>query len=191
MTSRIVAISRKKTGRASREDDSSPNDKPAATEPDALTHALMTRMTENGHTTKELAVELGITYPYLMALARQERKFCDAGRAVLAKAAKYIDVPVAQAYVLSGAMDPKDFFFEDKLPSEVASLYRSLASHKMWSGFCPSEKEWAAMPEKARLLVCLLFQEATQQTFLSSMSVEIPEEARTSAKADRKKVAHG
>ncbi len=191
MTSRIVTISRKKTGRVAGEDKSSSGKQSAAIEPDALTHALMTRMAENGHTTKDLAVELGITYPYLMALARQERKFCDAGRAVLAKSAKYLEVPVAQAYVLSGAMDPKDFFFEDKLPSEVASLYRSLASHKMWSGFCPSEKEWAAMPEKARLLVCLLFQEATQQTFLSSMSVEIPEEAVANAKADRKKVAHG
>jgi hypothetical protein len=48
----------------------------------ALIASLWERMGERGHTTKELAESLGITYVYLMALARGEKPIPQVGREV-------------------------------------------------------------------------------------------------------------
>ena len=174
MESEIIGIERKKPGRSASSNSTSDKKKEQNSETDALSRALWTKMSTLHQTTKDLATALDITYPYLMALIRQERKFKDAGRSVLQNAAKYLDVPVAHAYLLAGALHPGDFFFEDKLPSETDSLYNALSTHKMWSGFAPGREEWDSMPEKTRLLICLLFQEAVQRSILTTMNVEIP-----------------
>lgn len=127
-----------------------------------------------------LAKALGIGYVYLSLLYRGERPPENLSRKVLVAAAKYLKVPVAQAYLWAGALQPSDFIYEGESTPKGARLgedvHAVMSRHPQWGGFMPSERQWAATPQETRLALTLLFERATgielvDKTSLNTISI--------------------
>lgn len=119
-------------------------------------------------TPSELAKQLGIGYVYLTQLLSGKKDPSKLGRDILVAAARYLDVPVAEAYLWAGALKPTDFVRERegefKIPSGDA--FEVMSRHPNWGGFMPSKKEWKAMPQGAKLFITLIFEETTGETLI-------------------------
>lgn len=133
---------------------------------------LWVKLKERGETTHQLAKQLGIAYPYLMALARDERKLPNVDREVLENAANYLGIPVAQAYILAGALKHEDFFFADSLDAEIKSLYEAMSKHPHWCGYAPSRAAWEALPQQVKLLIGMLFERVTGKSLFRYAEIE-------------------
>jgi transcriptional regulator with XRE-family HTH domain len=132
----------------------------------ALIASLWERMSERGHTTKELAESLGITYVYLMALARGEKPIPQVGREVLKRAADYLGTPVAQAYLLAGALNPEDFVLSPTMDERIARIRDAMTHDAMWCGLALTDEVWQQTPQEARLLICMLYEQSAKTTWL-------------------------
>ena len=132
----------------------------------ALIARLWEEMTKRGHNTKELAESLGITYIYLMKLAAGEKPIFQLGRETLLRAAEYLGIPAAQAYLLSGALSPEDFVLAPTLEERVARVREAMVHDTMWCGLALSDAQWAKTPQEARLLICMLYEQAAKTTWL-------------------------
>ena len=132
----------------------------------ALIASLWERMSERGHTPKELAKFLGITYVYLMALARGEKPIPQVGRDVLKRAADYLGTPVAQAYLLAGALNPEDFVLSPTMDERIAHIREAMTHDAMWCGLALTDEIWQKTPHEARLLICMLYEQAAKTTWL-------------------------
>jgi transcriptional regulator with XRE-family HTH domain len=132
----------------------------------ALIASLWERMSERGHTTKELAEFLGITYVYLMALARGEKPIPQVGREVFKRAADYLGTPVAQAYLLAGALNPEDFVLSSTMDERIARIRKAMMHDAMWCGLALTDEVWQQTPQEARLLICMLYEQTAKTTWL-------------------------
>ena len=132
----------------------------------ALIARLWEEMAKRGHTTHELAEALGITYVYLMKLASGEKPIFQLGRDTLLRAAEYLAIPAAQAYLLAGALSPEDFVLTPTLEERMARVREAMVHDAMWCGLALSDALWAKTPQEARLLICLLYEQAAKTTWL-------------------------
>lgn len=157
-----------------------------------------------GHKPYDLASHLGIGYAYLTQLLRGLKPVNRISRKTLIAAAKYLDVPVAQVYLWAGAIQPEDFIHESKFEMSGGDIYTSMRRHPQFGGFMPNEKEWAALPKTAKLIITLLFESVTGETLTSktlippeSMVETVETQTKTDApvkkttKARMKKVSDG
>ena len=141
----------------------------------AMLHAINRAMAKHGHSLDEAAAIIGMSPVTLRALGGGRRLFCDVDRRILASAAKYIGVPVAQAHLMAGALKPEDFFFENSLNEEIELAYRSMMDHPMWCGYAPDRDAFLAMPQKTQVFIVMLYESATQQKFLTGTGVQLPQ----------------
>ena len=71
---------------------------------------------------QELASQIGISYVYLMALARGDRPTETMTRRVFDGFAAYLSISVAQAYLFSGALKPSDFLVQVSASMQLDAL---------------------------------------------------------------------
>jgi len=127
-------------------------------------------------TIRELATHIDISYPYLMALARGERPAETMNRKVVVSFSDYLSIPVAQAYLLAGALKPKDFLVESTAESKLARLFTQMRTDKVWCGFMPSDAGLASLDSDVQILIGLLYEQVTHMSGLSSVCIDEPEE---------------
>jgi transcriptional regulator with XRE-family HTH domain len=132
----------------------------------ALISQLWDEMAKRGQTTHQLAESLGITYVYLMKLASGEKPIFQIGRETLVRAAEYMAIPVAQAYLLAGALSIEDFVLTPTLDARVAQVRGAMVHDAMWCGLALSDEVWQQTPQEARLLICMLYEQAAKTTWL-------------------------
>lgn len=139
-----------------------------------LLHAINRAMAENGHTVDEVAEMLGVSPVYLRAIGNGARSFAKVDRSILKNAAAYLGIPVAQAYLMSDAMDATDFFYQSSVENELHLAYNSMTTHPMWAGYAPTPEQWDIMDTPTKMFVCMLYESVTSQRFLTPLSVEVP-----------------
>jgi hypothetical protein len=132
----------------------------------ALISHLWDEMTRRGQTTHQLAESLGITYVYLMKLASGDKPIFQIGRETLVRAAEYMAIPVAQAYLLAGALSIEDFVLTPTLDERVAQVREAMVHDTMWCGLALSDEVWQQTPQEARLLICMLYEQSAKTTWL-------------------------
>ncbi len=132
----------------------------------ALIASLWEEISKRGDTPKALAEHLGITYVYLMALARGEKPIPQVGREVLKRAADYLGTPVAQAYLLAGALNPEDFVLNPSMDERMARIKDAMTHDAMWCGLALTQEVWEQTPREARLLICMLYEQSAKTTWL-------------------------
>jgi transcriptional regulator with XRE-family HTH domain len=132
----------------------------------ALISRLWDEMVKRGQTTHQLADSLGITYVYLMKLASGEKPIFQIGRETLVRAAEYMTIPVAQAYLLAGALSIEDFVLTPTLDERLAQVREAMVHDAMWCGLALSDDVWQQTPQEARLLICMLYEQAAKTTWL-------------------------
>lgn len=127
-----------------------------------LMSTLAARATDRGESPMDLSAHLGIGYVYLMQLLSGKRDTAALSRKVLIACAQYLDIPVAEAYLLAGAIEPTDFVHDGKFQDVKGESFDTMASHPFWGGFMPTRAEWNAMPDRCKLLVMFAFEQATE-----------------------------
>ena len=132
----------------------------------ALISQLWDEMAKRGQTTHQLAESLGITYVYLMKLASGDKPIFQIGRETLVRAAEYMAIPVAQAYLLAGALSIEDFVLTPTLDERVAQVREAMVHDTMWCGLALSDEVWQQTPQEARLLICMLYEQSAKTTWL-------------------------
>jgi transcriptional regulator with XRE-family HTH domain len=133
----------------------------------ALMGSLWATMKAREEVPVELARQLGITYAYLMALARGERPINAVSREILVAAANYLRIPAAQAFLLAEALHPEDFAYSAEIEEKLDRVRETMAADVIWMGYTPSRKEWHELPVRARMLIALLYERAGQTKFFS------------------------
>jgi transcriptional regulator with XRE-family HTH domain len=129
---------------------------------------------------RDLAGMLGISYPYLMHLSKGRRQ-ADGPRGidreVLKRAAEFLEIPVAQAYVLAGILRPEDFYYKPTLDEKIEAAYQNMRENGLWSGFAPSEAHWGRLPKDVKLTLAVLYEQVVNQDLLDKMVIRIEKEA--------------
>lgn len=138
-----------------------------------LLDLLTSEMTRRKERTQDLAAALGIAYPYLMALMRQDRAVPNVSREILESAAHYLNIPVAQAFLLSGALKEADFFHQKRLPDEINALFAAMRSHADWADWAPDAETWQSLPDRVKLFTGMLFERATGTSIFTYAELEI------------------
>lgn len=138
----------------------------------ALVNLLWNTMKARGEAPADLASQLGITYAYLMALARGERPIDHASRPVFVAAAKYLKLPVAQTYLLADALFTEDFAYEPDLDEKFDRIHQSMLNDPVWCGYAPSQKEWRLLDKKIKMFLSLLYERNGQTRFFSESQPE-------------------
>lgn len=135
-----------------------------------LIRALWHSMSKRNHTVPGLASVLDVTYGYLLALARGERPMNLVSHDILVRAADYLQIPVAQAYVWAGVLQPSDFYNARSLRFELDSLYEDLMSNTGINMFAPSKDVWDALPDSAKLTIGLLYEQVREKQFITQIN---------------------
>lgn len=123
---------------------------------------LWNKMSQLQETPRDLASNLKISYVYFMALSRGEREVERADRKVFVEAARYLDIPVAQAFLLGGALIPSDFMVESSIEKRIEHNLDMMRNDPAWCGFVPSAKDLKNTPEKSKILIGLLYERMSQ-----------------------------
>jgi transcriptional regulator with XRE-family HTH domain len=125
-------------------------------------------------TMRDLAGHLDISYTYLMAVARGERPADTMARKVYIAFAEYLDIPIAQVYLLSGALKPTDFVVEATVAAKLERLFERMRSDKEWCGLMPTSAKLVSLDSDIKILIGFLYERATLSSGLGSVSIEDP-----------------
>ena len=134
---------------------------------------LWNKMDILNETPRDLAVRLGISYTYLMCLARGERPIANSERKVLKAAADYLEIPVAQAYLHSGALKPSDFIVRDTAEAKIANMFERMKADHEWSAYTPSKKAFDNLDPEIKILTCLLYERVSKRFDFTSVVVAL------------------
>jgi transcriptional regulator with XRE-family HTH domain len=125
----------------------------------ALIAALWYRASVLGHRPVDIAQACNISYNYLMLLARGERPVPRVDRDHLVSMAAYLEIPVAQAFLLAEALSPKDFVRATSLDRRIEDAYLSMRANPHCAGIVGTIEEWEATPLNIKMLACFLFEQ--------------------------------
>jgi len=145
----------------------------AGTEQTGLMSRLWEQAAVKGHSLKELSIELKISYPYLMSLARGESPTQEIKREHIVTMSKYLNLPVGQTYLLSGALVPEDFIFVPTKEEKIQYAYQAMRNDPLWTAYVPTKLIWEASETSVKLLVCLLYERAARTSFFDGMEVPV------------------
>lgn len=138
---------------------------------------LMSKLWEqaaiNGHSLKELADLLGLSYTYLMKLARGESPTEKIDREHIVIMSKYLNLPVGQTYLLSGGLVPEDLIFEPTKEEKIQYAYQAMRNDPLWAAYAPSKSTWEHSDASLKLLICLLYERAARTNFFDDTEVPV------------------
>lgn len=140
-------------------------------QPCNLTVMLWNKMTLQKETARQLASRLAISYTYLMALASGKRPFAQANRKIFVSAAKYLGIPVAQAMLHGGALQPADFLVEATASDKISHVFGRMKNDPEWGGFTPELRVLEKTPKDVKILIGLLYERAAQTSELTSVII--------------------
>ena len=128
---------------------------------------LLNEMKKREETPHDLAKHLGISYAYLMALARGERPIPQIARPILEASAKYLRLPVAHAFLMADALSPDDFCYAPDLNERFDRVHDRILSDPVWCGYAPDRDDWYHLGTKIKMLVSLLYERVGQTQFFA------------------------
>lgn len=139
--------------------------------PNELMLLLFSKASANGETTRQLASHLQISYVYLMALARGKSPVSSVDRKIFVSAAKFLGIPVAQAMLHGGALQPTDFLVEAAASDKISRVFSRMKTDPEWGGFTPGLRVLEKSPKDVKTLLCLLYERAAQTSELASVRI--------------------
>jgi hypothetical protein len=92
-------------------------------------------------------------------------------RSIFVAAANYLDIPVAQAFLLGGVLEPKDFIVEVTATQKIDDVIERMRRDPTWCGFVPTATELDKMDQKSKILIGLLYENTTGATSLNSVTI--------------------
>lgn len=141
--------------------------------PPPLMRMLYRKMHEVGMEPAELAQMLGISHAYLRSLLNTNRSTISLDHSVIRRAAEFLEIPAATAFVLAGLIQPEDFFYKPTLADSVEAAYQDMRNNGLWAGFAPSEETWKRLPKHVRLSIAVLYEQVVGKSLLQTAIVPL------------------
>ena len=106
---------------------------------------------------KELAKQVGVSYPHAVARMSGERSWAGCEREIIKELADFLKVPVLQVYFWSGFLLPEDHYFTQDLTDRIKLSREQQQKDPYVGGMLPSEKAWKATPLEVQMYVVTLY----------------------------------
>lgn len=140
----------------------------------ALMAALWNAARAKGHSQKQLAEALGVSFPYLSGLLTGVKPVPQMSHEKLRVAAQYLDVPVAQVFLMAEILKRDDFIVRADLERELGRRVETMRADPMWCALAPSETTWKRMPVEARISMCALYDRVSAKQLDALTQREVP-----------------
>ena len=130
-----------------------------------LLRMLMKRQAELGHTSKELADALGVTYGYVSQLKNGMRQTFNISEDTAAACAVYLGMPKISVLMAAGRVRPEDFYENPvELAQTLPRAFSFVQSDPKWSHLITEEIE--KLSETGKYLIVSMYEEATGRSLL-------------------------
>ncbi len=123
-----------------------------------LIEMLKKRADKNQDAMHHVAEHLGISSSYLSAIYRGVRPISGLPREALVNASHYLNLPVAQIYILAEVMTVNDFVTEQDAVVICERVHDAMCLDPKWAGYVPAFSTWTAMPMSVKILIGLLYE---------------------------------
>ena len=123
-----------------------------------LIDMLKRRAEKNQGTMNDIAAHLGISPSYLSAIFRNVRPISGMSREAFVNAARYLNLPVTQIYLLADVMTLNDFVTEQDAGVICERVHDAMCLDPKWAGYVPAFSTWTAMPMSMKILIGLLYE---------------------------------
>ncbi len=123
-----------------------------------LVNLLKRRAEKNNEVMSGIAEHLGVSLSYLSSIFRGLRPVTGMSREAYVNAANYLNLPVAQIYLLADVMKLSDFYPEQSVSAVCERIHDSMCLDPKWSGYVPSASTWTSMPMSVKILIGLLYE---------------------------------
>lgn len=130
-----------------------------------LVRMILVNAAENDLSQVEVADDLGISYQYWRSLANGNRPIHGADHKIFQAAARLLGIPTAQAYLLSGRMQPSDFFIDTGAAQLVKETMKMIRNDPEWTGYLPSQKKLNESNEDLLVLLSMVYLKTKQIDF--------------------------
>ncbi|NEX63379.1 helix-turn-helix domain-containing protein [Noviherbaspirillum galbum] len=137
-----------------------------------LIYEMHNKMASHGHSMKDLADIVGVSYPHMTALMAGDRWWAGTDRDVIEKLAKYLEVPVLQVYFWSGFLQPGDQHFDEDLQTRANEVFKRARSDPYTGPIMCSEASWNAAALDLKSMVTILLEVIHQETSLKLAETE-------------------
>lgn len=134
-----------------------------------LVIALERKLATNNESYKDLAFRLGKSYAYIISLLHKDRPLRNMDYDFLRKCAEYLEIPLAQAFLLADILAPTDFQYHMNLESIFDKTFRDMSADPIWSGYCPHREEWEGLSQTVKMLIHELYKKSgSDHSFIKS-----------------------
>lgn len=123
-----------------------------------LIEMLKKRADKNQDAMHHVASHLGISSSYLSAIFRGIRPISGLQREALINASRYLNLPVAQVYLLADVMALSDFVAEQDADAICERVHDAMCLDPKWAGYVPAFSTWNVMPMSVKILIGLLYE---------------------------------
>lgn len=158
----------------------------------ALIDLLLEKARERGINRSQLADELGITYPYLRALASGGRPISGLTEEKQRNIAKFLDCSVIQVKMRAEILVPEDFLCDAEVSvmEQLETVISLMREHPDWGNLAPTEDEWNALSQNTKIGFGLLWERELGRELLQKVQlvmVERESEKKTNPSKARRK----
>lgn len=137
----------------------------------ALIAAIRDKVKRDGLDMNMTIRSFGFTPIYFTSLANGHRPTSALQRKSLEAIAQFLNIPYAEAAVLSGKLRVEDFFLQSTLADELNVIYAKMQEDPAWMIFAPSNGDWTAMSDRAKLCIALLYEKVKSIDILTKANL--------------------
>lgn len=118
------------------------------------------------------AMEISPTFLAEIFAPRSRKTVDQLSNAYLKQIAAYLEVPLAQVYILAGILSPTDFVVENSFEKDFRRVLATMRQDALWTGVVPPDESFDQTGTDIKLLVALLYERVTAKTLLAKAGID-------------------
>ncbi len=134
---------------------------------DAIAHEAVNQ----GVNINDLYERFGFQETYWKAIINGNRSISNAAQARLELIAEFLNRPLIQVLNLAEVLEPRHFFAPGTIDDDLNLVFKTMLEDRHWSTFVMPPERWDALDRDAKILITLLYQEATNRNLKAQFAV--------------------
>lgn len=119
-----------------------------------------------------LAMEISPTFLAEIFSPESKKSVDSLSNVYLKKIASYLEVPLAQVYILAGILSPSDFVLESDFSQDFQRILHIMRQDHLWTGLVPDDETFAKTGTDIKLLIALLYERVTTQSLIAKANID-------------------
>lgn len=129
--------------------------------------------------------QFGFTETYWKAIVNGHRSISNAAQARLELIAEFLNRPLIQVLNLAEVLEPRHFFAPGTIDDDLNQVYKAMLEDRHWSSFVIAPDRWDALDRDSKILIAMLYQEATSRHLKAQFSVAAINRSSSTARSGR------